>query len=280
MSSLIRNAPVPTRATSTVVLSAGLINIPLGVYTAVESTTVVRREFFNGDPSIPVGRVSVRKDTDAVVHTTDVTRMTQADNDSWVVLDDAEIAECVGLSGACEVVCFVPVKDTGCYLTDGLYQVRPKSDKKGAAASTAAFGLLLAGMRVRKVHALVRFAMRNTPRYALLTADGDLLVIVTADGIRQAMPLIDTHPSKAEVDMVATLIDTIGIETPTVLDDFSPKVRAYVNAKAATGGVVPTSAPLVATNVVDIADLLAQSIEAAKAAKVATRKTAAKGKVA
>lgn len=267
MSSLIRNAPVPTRATSTVVLSAGLINIPLGVYTAVESTTVTRREFFQGDPSIPVGRVSVRRDTDAVIDTCDVTRMTQADNDKWVVLDDAEVAECVGLSGACEVVCFVPVKDTGCYLTDGLYQVRPKTDKKGAAASTAAFGLLLAGMRVRKVHALVRFAMRSTPRYALLTTDGDLLVIVTADGIREAMPLVDTKPSKAEVDMVATLIDAIGIETPTVLDDFSPKVRDYVNRKAATGGVVPTSAPLVATNVVDIAGLLEASIAAAKAAK-------------
>jgi non-homologous end joining protein Ku len=211
--------------------------------------------------------VSIRKDTDAVVERHDVTRMTQADNDTWVVLDDAEIAECVGLSGAAEVVCFVPVADTGCYLTDGLYQVRPKSDKKGAAAATAAFGLLLAGMRVRKVHALVRFAMRSTPRYALLTAEGDLLVIVTADGIRQAMPLIDTKPSKAEVDMVATFIDAIGIETPTVLDDFSPKVREYVNRKATTGGVVPTAAPLVATNVTNIADLLAASIEAAKAAK-------------
>jgi non-homologous end joining protein Ku len=81
------------------------------------------------------------------------------------------------------------------------------------------------------------------------------------------MPLIDTKPSKAEVDMVATFIDAIGIETPTVLDDFSPKVREYVNRKATTGGVVPTAAPLVATNVTNIADLLAASIEAAKAAK-------------
>lgn len=276
MSSLIRNAPVPTRATSTVVLSTGLLSIPLSVFTAVESTTVTRHEFLNGDPTIPVGRASIRKDTDAIVHTSEVTRMTQADNDKWVVLDDAEIAECVGLSGACEVVCFVPVKDAGCYLIDGLYQLRPKTDKKGAAAASAAFGLLLAGMQARKVHALVRFALRNTPRYALLTTDGDLFTIVTADGIREALPLIDTKPAKAQVDMVTTLIDTIGVETPTVLDDFSPKVRDYVNRKAKTGGVVPMSAPLVATNVLDLSALLAESIEAAKAAKAPAKK----GKVA
>jgi DNA end-binding protein Ku len=250
-----------------VTLSAGLINIPLSVFTATETTAVTRKEFLNGDPNIPVGRAPIRKDTEAIVHTADVTRMVEADNGTWVTLTDDEVAGCVGAPGGCEVVSFVPVKDAGRYLTDGLYQVRPKVDKRGGAAATAAFSLLLAGMAARKVHALVRITMRGTPRYGLLTVEGDLLMIATADNVREALPLPDHKPSKAEVTMVCSLIDAIGIESPTVVDDASPKVRAFVNEKAGPGNVtaIKSAAPLSAP--VDLTEMLTASIEAAKAAK-------------
>lgn len=262
--SIIRTAPAPTRATSSVVLTAGLINIPLGVYTATETTTVTRKEFLNGDPSIPVGRSPIRRDTDEVIDSAAITKMAQADDGAWVVLADDEIAECVGVSGGCDVVTFVPTKDTGRYLTDGLYQLRPKNGKGGPAAQ-AAFGLLLAGMKARKVNALVRFNMRATPRYGLLTAEGDLLLIVTADAVRQAMPLPAASPSKTELAMVTSLIDAIGVETPTVVDDFTPKVRQYLATKATTGGAksAPTPAPAKPV-IVDLTDLLSRSIEQAK----------------
>jgi Ku protein len=273
--SIIRTAPAPTRSTSSVTLSAGLINIPLSVYTAVESTSVVRREFLNGDPDIPVGRTPIRKDTDAIVSQGDVVRMAQADNGAWVALTDDEVAACVGAPGSCEVVTFVPAKDAGQYLTDGLYQVRPKNDKRGGAAATAAFALLLAGMTARKVYALVQITMRGTPRYALLTTEGDLLLIATADSVREALPLPDHKPSKAEVAMVCSLIDAIGIDAPAVTDDVSPKVRAFINDKAASSGAtVPEALPRPV--VVDLTAALEASIKAAKAAKAARPK----GKVA
>lgn len=278
--SITRTAPAPTRATNSVTLSAGLITIPLSVYTAVESTAVVRREFLNGNPDIPVGRVSVRRDTGEVVHTGEVTRMAQADDGSWVLLDDGEIAECVGSAGGCDVVSFVPVADAGQYLTDGLYQVRPKKDKRGNAAATAAFGLLLAGMAARKVHALVRITLRGAPRYGLLTVDGDLLMIATADAIRQPLDLPDTAPSKAEVDMVTSLIDAIGIDTPIVLDDSAPKVQQYVNDKAARGGVVATGTTTTTPAPIDLTEMLKASIEAATAAKAPAKAKRARKAVA
>lgn len=266
--SIIRTAPAPIKSMSSVTLSAGLINIPLAVYTAVEATGISRKEFLNGNPDIPIGRVAIRKDNDEVVSSADVIRMAESDNGTWVTLTDDEIAGCVGAPGGCEVVSFVPVKDAGLYLTDGLYQVRPKNDKRGGAASAAAFSLLLAGMAARKVHALVRIAMRGTPRYGLLTTDGDLLMIATADSVREALPLPDHKPSKAEVTMVCSLIDAIGIETPTVVDDASAKVREFVNSKA--GGKVTTikaAAPV--SPPIDLTEMLSASIEAAKAAKKA-----------
>ena len=167
--SIIRTAPAPTRATTSVVLTVGVVPIPLSVFTAVESTGVVRHEFFNGNADISVGRSPIRRDTGEVIDQADVTRMAQADDGTWVLLDNDEVEAASGAPGGCEVVTFVPVKDAGQYLIDGLYQVRPKIDKRGGAAATAAFATLLAGMTARKVHALVKVKLRGTPRYGLLT---------------------------------------------------------------------------------------------------------------
>ena len=122
-------APAPTRPTTSITLAAGLLNIPLSVYTSTEATRVSRKEFLGGDPTIEVGRSPIRKDTGAVVETADVTRMAQASNGTWVVLNDDEIAACTSERGVAEIVTFVSTKDFDNYLTEGLYQVRPKVEK-------------------------------------------------------------------------------------------------------------------------------------------------------
>ena len=262
--SITRTAPAPTRATTSVVLTVGVVPIPLSLYTAVQSTAVIRHEFFNGNADISVGRAPVRKDTGELVQQTDVTRMAQADDGTWVVLADDEVESAAGSAGGCEVVTFVPVKDVGRYLIDGLYQVRPKSDKVGGAAATAAFATLLAGMRIRKVAALVKVKLRGTPRYGLLTIEGDLLLIATADSVRESLPMPTVVAAKADVAMFGQLIDAIGISAPVVVDDWSPRVQGYVNDKAAKN---PTATVKPLAPVVDITDALQASIKAAKAAK-------------
>ena len=266
--SIIRSAAAPQRSTTSVTLLAGMLAVPLAVYTGTETTSVVRREFLGGNPDIPVGRVSVRRDTNEPVDMADVTRMAQSSNGTWVTLDDDEIASVAGPSGGCEVIEFVPVDKADRYLTDGLYQLRPKTDKRGGAATSAAYGLLLAGMAQRKVHALVQVTMRGTPRYALLTSGGDLLTIATADSIRQRRDLPSVQPSTAELDMVCQLIDAIGVGAPTLVDDVSVKVQQYVDGKAATGGVTQSGAALPPGPApIDLAAVLQASIDAAKAAK-------------
>jgi non-homologous end joining protein Ku len=267
---------------NTITLSAGLLTIPLSVYTTVEATAVTRREFLGGNPDVPVGRVSVRRDTGEVVDSLDVTRMAQATDGTWVTLDDAEVAAAVGGAGGCDVVAFVPNADRDEYLTDGLYQLRPKQDKRGNQAAVQAFGLLVAGMRRRDVCALVRVTMRGAPRYGLLSADGDLRMIVTADAIRQPLDLPDTNPSEAEVDMAVSLIEAIGVGAPVVVDDAAPKVQAYVDDKAASGaGAAPADGVTRAAPVmIDLVGLLSESINAAKAEKAAAAKPKRTRKVA
>ena len=260
-------AKAPNRAHTSITLSALMVSIPLSVYTSTESTRVARKEFFQGNPNVEVGRASIRKDTGEVIHATDVVRMAQATNGAFVALTDDEIAAATSPKGLAEVISFVPVKDIANYLTEGLYQVRPKREKgKVNQAIESAFSMLLAGMKARKVGALIKVAMRGPARYAILTSEGDLLLILPADGVRQSLDLDLPAVSKAQVAMAASLIDAIGVGAPIVTDDTAPVVQAFVDAKA-KGVPAPKAVP-----VAPIDNLMAAfeaSIEAAKANKAA-----------
>jgi non-homologous end joining protein Ku len=259
-------APAPARATTTITLSVGVLAVPLSVYSGTEGTRVARKEFFQGNPDIAVGRSPVRKDDGTVINQDDVVRMAQASTGAWVELTDDEIADCTSPRGLAEVEAFVPVKHLDQYLCEGVVQVRPKREKgKANPAVEKAYAVLLAGMKARKVAALVKVAMRGPARYGLLTADGDLLLVYTADAVRERTPMITVSYSKAEVDMVAALIDAVGIDTPTITDDTAPVVAAFVEAKA-KGVKAPARAatPAVTT---DIMATIAASIDAAKAKK-------------
>jgi len=259
-------APAPSRATNTITLSVGVLAIPLSVYSGTESTRVARKEFFKGDPNIAVGRSPVRKDDGTVIESDDVVRMAESDDGKWVVLTDDEIADCTSRKGLAEVEAFVPVKNISTYLAEGVLQVRPKREKsRPNPAIEKAFAVLLAGMAKRKVCALIKVAMRGPARYALLTSEGDLILVHTADAVRERIPMITVSYSKAEVDMVAALIDAVGIDTPTITDDTSDAVRGYVNAKA--GGVAHILKPEAPAIPVDIMATLSASIDAAKANK-------------
>ena len=258
-------ADAPSRATNTITLSFGLLNIELSAYTGTETTRVSRKEFFNGDSSIPLGRAVVRKDTGEVVESADVTRMAQADNGAWVVITDDEMAACTLEKGVAEIESFVPLMDVGLYSAENVMQVRPKSVKgKVSAASGKAFALLLTAMAEREVAALVRVAMRGPARAALLTPSGDLLLVRTADAVRKALPLPEFDFTDAEVNLAKTLIDTVGVDSPVIFDETAPKVAALVEAKA-EGVEVPEPVKAVATPVDNLLAALQASIDAAAA---------------
>lgn len=261
-------APAPVRATTSITLAAGLLNIPLSVYTGTETTRVERKEFFQGDPNIPVGRAPIRKDTEAVIDQSDVVRMAQASNGTWVALTDDEIAASTSARGVAEIVAFVPAKDIGEYLTENMGQVRPKREKgKPNPAAERAFALLIAGMKARKVGALVKVAMRGPARFAILTTTGDFLYVYTADAIRQPQPLSEFKFDKREVDLAGSLIEAIGIDTPVLTDDTAPVIQAFVDAKAGGAPAKATPTPSAAPD--NLLAALEASIAAAKAGKAA-----------
>jgi non-homologous end joining protein Ku len=257
-------ASAPTRGTYTITLSAGMVSLPLSLYTSTQSTRVARKEFFNGDTNVELGRAVIRKDTGEVVHQSDVTRMAQATDGTYVTVTDDEMADATS-KGQAEVVSFVKVADFGNYSVENFYQARPKREKnKPNPAIEKAFAMVLAGLKARKVGALVKVAMRGPARYAILTQEGDFLLVRTADAIRQTLPLDTPSLTKAEVAMATALIDAIGIDAPVITDDTAEAIQAYVDLKAK--GVTPAKTTPVAASDNMMAAFEA-SIEAAKVKK-------------
>jgi non-homologous end joining protein Ku len=258
-------APAPERSTTSMTLAWGVVTIPCSIYTGTEPVSVARKEFLAD--GTPVGRVSINKTTGQFVDRSIVVKMAESTSGVWVELDDDEIAACTTDKGLATIVSFVPnAKVNSEYLLDGLNQVRPKRVKgKVDPAGNKALALLLETMKARKVHALVSVALRGPARYAVIDHNGDMRWVVTADAIRNHRDLPTAVITDAERAAAASLIDAIGVSTPTLIDTTAQAVQDFVDAKAA--GMAPsfTAAPEIAPADL-MADLLA-SIAAEKGTK-------------
>lgn len=267
MTTYTAQAPSPERTTSSITIGWGLVSIPCSVYTGVEPIKVARKEFVrDSDPLAPVGRAITNKETGDIIERDSVVRMAESTSGTWVELDDAEIVACTTEKGQATIVSFVPNTKVGQYVTEGLSQIRPrrvkgKTDPSGEKALT----LLYSAMKARKVSALIKVAMRGPARYALLDCDGNMRLVITADGIRQAREMPQAVVVKKEMELALALIESIGLSAPDLVDDTAQAIQSFVDDKAK--GLAPTAVAVTASAPIDImADLLA-SIDAEKGVK-------------
>ncbi len=266
MYALNAKAEAPSRSTGTITLSCGTISIPLSVFTGSEETRVPRKEFFKGDPDQSIGRKAYNKATGEDVELGDITKMAQATNGAWVLLDDDEIAACALPKGVAEVVSFVPRHSLGDYLPEDVAQVRPPRTKgKANPATVAAFSLFLEGLLSKDVCALIKLSLRGPARYGLLTPNGDLVYVKTADQIRKSVELDKVPVDPKMVDLMGSLIEAVGIGAPAIVNDTAAAVQQYVDAKA--GGAPAPSLPSMPNPSDDLMASLMASVEAAKAAR-------------
>lgn len=249
-----RLAAAPTKASTSFLLSVGLVNIPLGVLSGVEATTVKRREFVAGTDH-EVGRKQYDKTTGKDVDPAQVVRMAEASNGLMVELTDDEIAQATMPKGVAEVLAFVPTAQLDQYLPEKIDQVRARTsgmNKAQVAAAERAFGLFLAGLRTKNVVALISVALRGPAKYGYITSDGDLVWLYPADGIRQPKALNVGEYTEREMDLIGKLIESFPGEAPVLIDTNAQAVQAFVDQKAT--GSAPTKAE---PNMVEVDDLLA-----------------------
>lgn len=257
-------APAPSRATASVVISWGLINIPVSLYTATEETRVPRKEFTKTGNA--VGRQPYDKVTNEPVNHDDIVKKAQASNGEWVELTDQEIGNCtVDQAGVAAIEALVPTSSIGTFLVpQKLYQARPKNTKKAGeqAAADESFSLLLSALERRGEAALLKVSIRNgAAKYAALLPTGDLYVVEYADAVREPRPLPEVELSDQHLDLADTLLDQIGTTVPDLTNTVATDVQSFVDAKA--GGETPVPATP-ETNATDLMESLMASVKATK----------------
>jgi len=264
MYALNATAGAPSRSNGSFTLSWGLITIPLSTFSGSEDVRVVRKEFVDGDPTRPVGRIVSDKNADTAIDPSHVIRMAEADTGAWVVLTDDEIAACSMPKGVAEIITFVKREWLFEYLPEDVLQVRPPATKgKQNPAQVKAFSLLLSAMLEEDVSALIKYAGRTGVRYGLLTYNGDLISVKTSDQIRARLPLDVVTLSDQERDLAKQLIASVGTSPVPIFNDTAAKVQEYVNTKAT--GVTPTAVAVVPASSDDILAMLQASLAAQKA---------------
>lgn len=265
---MIADATAPSRSTATAVLSWGLINIPVSLYTGTEETRVARSEYIydavNGTYQ-KVGRSSINSVTGEPVERDQIVKMATSNEGELVPLSDEEIAAVTLESdGTAPIVALMPLGEINeNYLIEKYYQVRPKAEKKGGQAHERAFGLLTAALRQRGQAAIIRVSIRNSvARFAAITPDGSLLVLHNTDSVRQSRPMPEVDVTDGELEMASKLLDAIGTAVPSMRDENSTRIQEYVDAKAVGGENIEVEAAPTPIGVTSLEDLLAASIAA------------------
>ena len=254
MYALNSTAGAPSRSNGSFTLSWGFITIPLSLLAGSEAVRVVRKEFVEGDPTRPVGRAVTDKKSGAVIDPTKVVRMAESTSGVQVILTDDEIQACSMPKGVAEIITFVKRDWLFEYLPEDVAQVRPPATKGVQnPAQVKAFSLLLAAMMDEDVSALIKYSGRAGVKYGLLTYNGDLIIVKTADQIRARLPLDTVAVTDQERDLAKQLIASVGTFPVPIMNDTAAKVQEYVDTKA-TGAIPAPSVSVAPSN----DDLLAQ----------------------
>lgn len=245
-------------------LSFGLVNIPVGMYTA----TVDRRPRFHQFQRGTADRVRnkrVNERTGKEVAYDELVKGTEADG-GYVIVEPEELeAIAPGRSRLIEIAQFVEGGEIDPAFHHRTYYLAPDDDE-----SAKAYGLLRDALAETGRVAVASFVMRGQQYLAAVSAREDTLVLETlyyADEVRAADDILPRLPerdssAKRERQTAVQLIDSMtGEWDPTEFTDtYRERVDELVERKRKGQEVVEEGEPPESTNVVDLMDALQRSV--------------------
>lgn len=265
-------------------ISLGLVHVPVALYPASQETGV-DFDWLEKRSIDPVGYKRVNKRTGKEIKSEDVVKGVKLDDGNHVLLGEDEIKNALPKSTqTIEIKSFVKASEIPLILLEKPFYPEPIGNRERV------YALLREAMLAAGVTGLARVVMHTKEHLAALVPSGSALILNTirwASEVRSPAELKLPAPGKTgtslkptELKMAAQLIDdmTAPWKPESCTDTFTAAVVASVQAKRDAGKTSQVTALEVApqqtssSNVVDLTDLLAQSLAkrkpAADAAKV------------
>ncbi|HLI43937.1 MAG TPA: Ku protein [Acidimicrobiales bacterium] len=270
------------RAIWTGSISFGLVNIPVGLYSAVSERSIRFNQLQKGTSDrIRYKRVNER--TGEEVGYRDIVKGYDVGGSQYVVVTDEEL-EAIEPSGSrtIEIEDFVDAVDIDPIFYNQTYYVAPRTE-----AAARPYALLIEAMRQSGKTAVAMFVMRSREHLAALRVHGEVLALETmyfADEIRDPMAEIEIRPtaeppSERELATAVLLIESMGAkwEPERYRDRYRARVEQLIEQKLQGAEVVTATSPEPDANVVDLMEALRRSVDRVRDDRGAGRDSVAAG---
>jgi DNA end-binding protein Ku len=267
------------RSIASLSLSFGLVNIPVKLYSATESSSTVRFNLLSKDGS-RLKQQYVSEKTGKVVERSEMVKGYEFEKDHFVLFSPEELkALDEAASHVIDIVAFVPEKSVDPIYYDKAYFLAP--DKRGGKP----YALLGAAMRESGRCALARWSWKAKQYVVQIRAAEDGLVLqqlLYADEVRSMKDLGIEHAevSKAELTLAMQLIDQITqdeYDPGQFKDEEKARVLEAIDKKIAGQQVVASARdeqPAGGAQVIDLMEALRASLGPRGAAKPAAKPSA------
>ena len=247
-------------------LSFGLVNVPVGLYTATQDKTIHFNQFEEGTSDrIRYKRVNER--TGEEVDYARIVKGVDLGGGEFAILTPDELdAAAPEKSRTIDIEGFVDLADIDPIYYRTTYFLAPEG-----AAARRAYALLRKAMQESNKVGIATFVMRNKEYLVAIRPEDEVIALETmyfADEIRtpsEELPNLSTDGkfTAKELDMAQLLIDSLAQDfDPTKYhDDYRRQVEELVETKR-QGGVIETAPrPARSSNVVDLLEALQASVE-------------------
>lgn len=257
------------RAIWTGSVSFGLVNVPVGLFSATEDHTVHFSQFEKGTPN-RIRYKRVNEETGEEVDFSHIVKGYDIGGGEYVIVDPDELDEVApGRSRTIDITDFVEQAEIDPIFYQKTYYLAPQGE-----GAERAYGLLLEAMKKAGRVGIANFVMRGKQYLAAIRPDGPVLALETmffADEIRDPSKELDELPTaqdftKRELDIAASLIDsmTVGWDPAKYRDTYRDRVMDLIDAKRRGEEVVTEGEPDDSGQVVDLMEALQRSLDSAR----------------
>jgi DNA end-binding protein Ku len=263
-------------------VSFGLVNVPVGLYSATQDHDVHFHQFEKGTSS-RIRNERVNEDTGDEVAYGDIVKGAEVSDGGYVMLTQEELESVEpGRSRTIEISDFVDAADIDPVFYQKSYYLAPTDD-----AAAKPYALLVKAMAKAERIGVATFVMRGKQYLAAIRPHDKVLVLETmyfADEVRDPAEEIDQLPAGGRVaakdlDMAVKLITSLTSEwkPKNYRDTYTERVEQLIAAKKKDREIVlPESTDEREEKVVDLLAALQASVEAAKGHRAGNARTATK----
>ena len=250
----------------------GLVNVPVGLYSATEDKTVHFNQFERGTDA-RVRNKRVNEKTGEEVEYSDIVKGYDLGDGRHVIVTPEELEEVEpGRSSTIEITDFVDAADIDPVFYRKSYYLAPSSDD-----AARPYGLLLQAMEKAGRIGVATLVMRGKQYLAAIRPNGRVLVLETmyfGDEVRdpaEELPSIPRRSSFSDKDLKTAvgLVEALTTEwkPENYTDTYRDRVLQLVQAKGKGREVVTEDDAEPEAEVLDLMEALRRSVDAAKSRK-------------